>query len=261
MSTSPPIPDIVRLEPGDSTSSGLNLEYRLSKLQDLGLIQGDWLDCGCGDGTYTEGLKRRGASNVVGIDVIAERVQEAKMLWSETEGTSFILAESEHLPFDDATFDGIFMNEVFEHVADEALTLREAYRILRPGKFLVLISPNRGFPFEGHGIRIGQWTLDKPTPLIPWLPQRLTSPLVRARNYWPAQLHRHIEDAGFDVYSSGPVLPVLEYYPWAPKGVITTYQQNIRRLENTPLLRHLGVSTIVIGRKPGDRKDGSLTRA
>ena len=42
------------------------------------------------------------------------------------------------------------MNEMFEHVADERWALAEILRVLKPGGILVLISPNRWFPIEGH---------------------------------------------------------------------------------------------------------------
>ena len=50
---------------------------------------------------------------------------------------------AERLPFADRTFAGVVAGDVIEHVADQAATLAEAHRVLRPGGRLFLASPNR----------------------------------------------------------------------------------------------------------------------
>jgi len=61
-------------------------------------------------------------------------------------------AAGEHLPFADGTFDLILSHEVLEHVADDRKAVAEVTRVLRPGGRAVLFVPNRGYPFETHGI-------------------------------------------------------------------------------------------------------------
>jgi SAM-dependent methyltransferase len=46
-------------------------------------------------------------------------------------------------PFADASFDLIILREAIEHVQDGGRTLRECYRILRPGGCVALTTPNR----------------------------------------------------------------------------------------------------------------------
>lgn len=41
------------------------------------------------------------------------------------------------IPFEDATFDRIIINHVFEHVPDDRLAMRESYRVLKPGGRLI----------------------------------------------------------------------------------------------------------------------------
>lgn len=51
--------------------------------------------------------------------------------------------ERQPLPFDDATFDGVLFNELFEHLRiDPIFTLRQVLRVLRPGGRLLLSTPN-----------------------------------------------------------------------------------------------------------------------
>lgn len=53
--------------------------------------------------------------------------------------------EREPLPYDDGTFDEIVFNEVFEHLRINPIrTLREVFRVLRPGGRLWLSTPNMG---------------------------------------------------------------------------------------------------------------------
>jgi SAM-dependent methyltransferase len=242
---------LVRPEPGLSTAMPLNVSYRVGRIAEL--IRGRWLDLGCADGGYAAELLRQGAAEVVGVDAEEERIVQAAA--RKLPHTSFHVAQSEDLPFPDAYFDGVFMNEVFEHVTDEKATLREVARILVPGGRLVLISPNRWFPFEGHGMRAAFLTTGGPVPLLPWLPGSLASRWMTARNYWPRQLTNHVQEAGLTVESRGFIWPVLEVYPWLPRYLREVYQDHIHFFDQTPGLRRFGVSTLVVARRDTQRDD------
>jgi SAM-dependent methyltransferase len=242
------VTSMVRLVPGKPTALPLNVSYRVSRIANV--ITGRWLDLGCADGGYTAELLRQGAAEVIGVDTEEERIANA--IARRLPHTSFQVANGENLPFPDAHFDGVFMNEVFEHVADEKATLREVARVLAQDGKLVLISPNRWFPFEGHGMRTSFFTIENPVPLLPWLPQSLANRWMVARNYWPRQLVDQVKEAGLIVESRGFIWPVLEFYPWLPRYFRETYQAHIRFFDRTPGLRRFGVSTLVVARR--DRK-------
>lgn len=233
-------------EPGCSTAEPANVAYRVGRAERY--LSGRWLDLGCADGGYATGLLAHGVEELVGVDVDADRVTRAT--GRNLPNASFRLAHSEALPFDDASFDGTFMNEVFEHVSDERQTLKEVYRVLCPGGLLVLISPNRWFPFEGHGMRTKYFTVGYPVPLLPWLPGILARRWMRARNYWPRQLLHHVRAAGFRVEACEFIWPVMEEYPWLPGSLRRAYQRRIRIFDRLPGLRRFGVSTLVVARRP-----------
>jgi SAM-dependent methyltransferase len=236
---------IERPEPGNSTALPLNVSYRVGRIADL--ISGRWLDLGCADGGYAAELLRRGAAEVLGVDAEAERINQATA--RRLPGASFQVAFGEHLPFPEDHFDGVFMNEVFEHVTDERETLAEVARVLRPGGKLVLISPNRWFPFEGHGMRTSFFEVGFPVPILPWLPQSVAARWMTARNYWPKELINHVKSAGLTIERVGFIWPVLEMYRWLPARLCRAYQSRIEVLDQVPGLRRFGVSTLIVARR------------
>jgi ubiquinone/menaquinone biosynthesis C-methylase UbiE len=245
---------IPRLEPGEirpggSTAAGGVAEYRLDKLSRLVGIAGEWLDCGCCDGEYTVALRERGAAHVVGSDIAADRVQAARERWRGRDGVEFLAAEAESLPFADGRFTGVLLNEVLEHVADQQRSLAEMRRVLAPGGHLALFSPNRWFPFEGHGMIVGRKNFGSPVPIVPWLPRSLSLPLMKARNYWPYEQRGLVAAAGFEIVHVGFAFPLFGHYPWLPRTTIDSYLRALPRIEQMPVLRRFGVSTLVVGRR------------
>lgn len=239
-----------RLRRGCSTASPVNLDYRLGKLAERGLLRGDWLDCGCASGEYAAAMVRYGVDRVVGIDVEEARISQAREKYGNIRNAWFCTASSEAMPFPDGAFDGVLLNEVLEHVRDEACTLREIYRVLRPGGHLALMSPNRWFPFEGHVIAIGAWSVPAPIPLLPWLPRKLSQPVMVARNYWPNELRDLVLRCGFEVVCSRSIFPTLEIYRWLPARIARRYRRAVPLIERTPLINRFGVSTFILAARP-----------
>jgi ubiquinone/menaquinone biosynthesis C-methylase UbiE len=251
---------------GGHTAYGGILPYRLGKLERCGVIAGEWLDVGCAEGYYTVGLAERGAANVVGLDTSVDRVEQARAL-PHPDTVTYVQGESERLPFEDDSFDGVFLNEVLEHVADEGATLREINRVLRPGGVLALFSPNRWFPVEGHGARWSDTSSvsRRPAPLMPWLPKRLTNRFAEARNYWPSELVRLVSDAGMTIVNRGWALAQFELYPWLPKRVVEWYRRNLSTIERSPAARFFAVSTFILAEAtapaaPGDSGSSVVAR-
>ncbi len=99
-----------------------------------------------GIGMYVEHLSPFGGK-VLGLEYDFERAAQA---W--TRSPHIINAASESLPLPSGTFDLILSHEVLEHVQDDRAALREMIRALRPGGRVIIFVPNRGYPFETHGI-------------------------------------------------------------------------------------------------------------
>ena len=117
-------------------------------------IHGHILENGCGVGMYLEHLSAFGGK-VIGLEYDFERAAQAK-----TNSPHIINAAGESLPIYSSTFDLILSHEVIEHVQDDRAAIREMVRALRspdpasgkPGGRIILFCPNRGYPFETHGI-------------------------------------------------------------------------------------------------------------
>jgi SAM-dependent methyltransferase len=109
-------------------------------------VSGCILENGCGVGMYVEHLSLFGGT-VIGLEYDFERAAEARK-----NSTHIINAAGEFVPLPPSTFDLILSHEVLEHVQDDRLAICEMIRSLKPGGQIVLFVPNRGYPFETHGI-------------------------------------------------------------------------------------------------------------
>ena len=242
---------VQEFKPGSSTAVPSNVSYRIGRLQQLGILSGDWLDCGCADGGYTAALRAAGATSVTGVDPVEDRIAQAQERAQEQSGIKFLHASGDALPFPDDSFDGVLLNEVMEHVTDEVAVLHEIRRVLRSGGHLVIMSPSRWFPFEGHGMQVGDSVLHMPVPFLPWVPKAIGQRFMRARNYWPHELSALVSNQGFWVTQVGSVLPVFEVYPWLPGPIVQQYRKAVPVLQRTPVIRQfLGVSVLIVAQKP-----------
>ena len=109
-------------------------------------INGHVLEDGCGVGEYLAHLAYH-ARQAVGLDYEFERT-----LAAGKKGAEVVCGAGEKLPFPGNYFDLVLSHEVLEHVQDDQQALDEILRVLKPGGRLVLFVPNRGYPFETHGI-------------------------------------------------------------------------------------------------------------
>lgn len=157
------------------------------------LKQGRLLDNGCGIGLYLHKLHDQNFV-VFGVELDRSRAREAGSLTH-----TVACASGEHLPFPSETYDLILSHEVLEHVQDDRAAVEEMVRLLKPpnpsskqqGGRLILFVPNRGYPFETHGIYLWGRYIFGNIPLINYLPTFLRSRLApHVRAYTQADLER-----------------------------------------------------------------------
>lgn len=109
-----------------------------------GLPDGPWLDLGCGSGSFlSEDLKA--GRETVGIDVAMRWLLVARKRLDEAGRghVRLVCGNAERLPFADRSFGAVVAGDVIEHVADQAATLVEAHRCLKPTGRLFMATPNR----------------------------------------------------------------------------------------------------------------------
>ncbi|GMU93003.1 MAG: hypothetical protein AMXMBFR4_20610 [Candidatus Hydrogenedentota bacterium] len=100
------------------------------------------LDVGCGGGEFGLALKRRGAREVVGIEIVERAYEFARQVLDRA-----ILGNLEQmeLPFDDEYFDCIVCGDVLEHLVDPTAALRKLARVLARDGVIVMSIPNVRF--------------------------------------------------------------------------------------------------------------------
>jgi SAM-dependent methyltransferase len=218
----------------------LNLIRHYATLEDARI-----LDIGCGLGVYVRKF-REFSDRVCGIDIDPKRLREGART---TPG--LMLAVGEHLPFPDNSFDVIVMNEVIEHVTDDAATMREALRAIRPGGHIAIYAPNRLYPFETHGIYVGKKFIFGNIPFINWLPDPLRNRLVpHARAYTKGGIRRLYRGLDADVKAETYVYPGFDNIIARRKRLGAVLRWALYRAERTPL-RAFGLSHFVVVEKRG----------
>jgi ubiquinone/menaquinone biosynthesis C-methylase UbiE len=94
------------------------------------------LDCGCGPGSITVGLAELVApGEVIGIDANADLIAaaQANATSAGVSNVTFQTGDVYSIPFDEHSFDAVWVHAVLEHLTDPPAALHEMYRVLKPG--------------------------------------------------------------------------------------------------------------------------------
>ena len=107
------------------------------------------LDAACGEG-YGSALLAETASRVSGVDVSAQAVEHATERYSAAN-LEFHQADCLALPFPDDQFDCVVSFETLEHLENHEQLLAEFRRVLRPGGFLLVSTPDKAIYTDQQG--------------------------------------------------------------------------------------------------------------
>lgn len=183
---------------------------RLNRLMTLGLdrrwrkralrgIQGNVLDVACGTGDMAVSLVERGCT-VTGIDLSEEMLAIARQ---KAPIVTFMIADAEHLPFPDASFDAVtcaFGVRNFVHLEQG---LNEMLRVLKPGGQLVILelaTPDSPLVKPFYNLYTRR--------IIPWLGSRIAGNR-EAYTYLPASIERFPKGDAFLEKIRNSQFPIL----------------------------------------------------
>ncbi len=199
-------------------------------------LSGVVFEDGAGVGMYLERMAAT-AAQAVGLEVEMDRAQQ-----THERIDQIVCGVGETLPFPDKLFDLILSHEVIEHVQDDQLVVNEMVRTLRPGGRLTLFCPNRGYPFETHGIYWkGQYHFGN-KPFVNYLPRRWRNRLApHVRVYSRSDLEKLFKGLPVRFIQRTIIFGAYDNIIARRPGLGRLLRTLLQALEKTPL-RVLGLS-------------------
>ena len=114
-------------------------------LESLDNCSGKVLEIGCGAGRMVKNLKYHcPALEIYGCDISFQAIHTASQKMPKE---NFTVADVQHLPYAEHSFDIVVGFDIVEHVTDVQQTIVETYRVLKTGGLFHLHAPCEGNPF------------------------------------------------------------------------------------------------------------------
>jgi SAM-dependent methyltransferase len=136
---------------------------------------GSLLEVGCGSGMYLDLMRALGWSRVVGVDINARAIQQAR----DELGIEAYCGNLRDAHLEASSFDAVSLSHTLEHVPEPVEFLREVNRLMKPGARLAVIVPN----MESRGAKHfgAHWYhLDSPRHMVNFHRRSLSAALARA---------------------------------------------------------------------------------
>jgi SAM-dependent methyltransferase len=254
MTTQPSDKAALRGEPSYIWRAGQQRRLELIQRAAGPRLDGMILEDGCGMGEYLQRLAVK-ARQAVGLEIEYERAVQARRATP-----SVVTAAGEHLPFPAELFDLVLSHEVIEHVCDDRRSASEIVRCLKPGGRLVLFVPNRGYPFETHGIyRRGRYCFGN-KPFVNWLPRPWRDRLVpHVRVYSRRDVEKLFRDLPVQVIERRILFGAYDNIIARRPRLGKTLRAVLQWAEGTPL-RFFGLSHFWVIEKKGNGQRGVIRK-
>jgi ubiquinone/menaquinone biosynthesis C-methylase UbiE len=217
------------------------------------------LDAGCGPGFLLEAFAKSGFQ-VSGIDMsdkmLRRSAERLKIICPEFP-VNLDIGNVEELPYEDNYFDLVCSTGVIEYLAHDHVVLKEIFRVLRPGGYLVLPVTNYWSPINCFDFVIEFITKRKRLLSVfnlVW--QRLGQDSVLARDFHirrhkPSELRKSLIESGF-IFVDGFY---FHFMPWPrpfdqlfPRAT-SFLGQKLERFRGT-CIGPLGEGYLTLSRKP-----------
>ena len=140
----------------------------LGYLRSLPLERPTILDMGCGMGWFANQLAQFGPTT--GIDLCDDAIAQAK---SKFPQVTFMAGNVFEMELPEQHFDVVVSQEVIAHVPDQPGYVERAARVLKPGGYLIVTTPNPFVHFRNR------WAPIPPGHIEQWLSRRALKHLLR----------------------------------------------------------------------------------
>ena len=97
------------------------------------------LDVGCGTGLFLSVVLNKFNVGISGIDIAPGMIEKSRELLGDH--ADLRVGDSEHLPWNDKSFDIVTCIASFHHYPSPELVLKEMERVLRPGGSVIIADP------------------------------------------------------------------------------------------------------------------------
>lgn len=157
----------------------LKISWQIKTLlkKTLGNLSGLYcLDYGCSSGIITSQLSED-FKKIVGVDIDQEAIAQAKKEFHQAN-LSFIVIDSEVIPFADNSFDIVICNQVYQFVNDPEKMITEIHRVLKKDGVCFMSARNKYSFYEAQ----------TDLPLVHLLPLMLGNIIqkIAGKKYFPA---------------------------------------------------------------------------
>jgi SAM-dependent methyltransferase len=187
------------------------------------------LELGCGTGIFSTYFAATGVE-IIPIDICEELLVQLRRKLPSVQAK---IDDAENLSFPDSSFDAVVGSSVLHHL-DVDKSLKEIWRVLKPGGRLALAEPNMLNP---------QVMITKN---VPWIKRAMgDSEEETAFFRWPLQ--NHLMKIGFQ---SVQVTPFDFLHPLIPASGIPLAKKIGAILEKVPLFREIAGSLLIGAQKP-----------